>query len=48
MREAVNDPYALKRLQMENKSLKESLELEKERYAITRGLLGIYMEAEKR
>lgn len=39
MRGTVNDTYALKRLQMENKELKESLELEKNRCKIVRGIL---------
>ncbi|MEY8413942.1 hypothetical protein AALB51_22295 [Lachnospiraceae bacterium 62-26] len=39
MQETVNDTYALKRLQMENKELKESLELEKNRCKIVRGIL---------
>lgn len=39
MREVVNDPYALKRLQMENEELKESLKLEEEKYNIACGLL---------
>ena len=38
-KETVNDTYALKRLQMENKELKESLELEKNRCKIVRGIL---------
>lgn len=48
MREPVKDPYALKRLQMENASLKESLELEREKCTIARGLLGIHVDAEKK
>ena len=39
MQETVNDTYALKRLQRENEELKESLELEKNRCKIVRGIL---------
>lgn len=39
MRGTVNDTYALKRLQRENEELKKSLESEKERCGLVRGLL---------
>ena len=39
MRGTVNDTYALKRLQRENEELKKSLESEKERSGLVRGLL---------
>lgn len=47
MRETINDPYALKRLQMENKRLKESLELEKEKYSVACDLLSFFMPPEE-
>ena len=39
MRGTVNDTYALKRLQRENEELKKSLESEKERCGLVRGIL---------
>lgn len=48
MQEIVNDPYALKRLQMECEELKESLKLEKEKYSIACGLMNHFITSNKK
>lgn len=48
MQGIVNDPYALKRLQMECEELKELLKLEKEKYSIACGLMNHFITSNKK